>query len=180
MSGRSGTGGGATSAETRQGEAVRPAIAGDCHRIAELAAELVVALGGQRGGARLVEAVEGQVRGSERGSEAVAALLDDASTQVMAGLLDGVVVGFAVCHRDPSGQSGWRGVLDACYVEEGARGVGVGHLLLEAALAWLGTNGCRDVDGVALPGDRAAKNFYESAGFKARLLTMNYSLDGRD
>ena len=36
--------------------------------------------------------------------------------------------------------------------------------------------GCRWVDGTALPGDRGAKNFYESAGFKARLLTMHRDL----
>ena len=29
------------------------------------------------------------------------------------------------------------------------------------------TQGCGGVDGIALPGDRGAKNFYESAGFKA-------------
>jgi hypothetical protein len=33
------------------------------------------------------------------------------------------------------------------------------------------------VDGIALPGDRQAKNFYESAGFKARMLTMHRRID---
>ena len=67
-------------------------------------------------------------------------------------------------------------MLDACYVEPGARGVGLGRLLLDAAVAWLEAQGCPGVDGVALPGDRAAKSFYESAGFKARLLTMHRAL----
>jgi GNAT superfamily N-acetyltransferase len=175
MSGPSRAGGGGEPTGTRHGEAVRTATAGDGDRIAVLAAELVSALGAQRGGARLVEAVPASVQSGE----AIRALLDDPSARVLVGTLDEVVVGFAVCHRDTAGPSG-RGLLDGCYVEEEARGVGVGHLLLQAALAWLATNGCREVDGVALPGDRAAKNFYESAGFKARLLTMNRSLGGPD
>ena len=68
-------------------------------------------------------------------------------------------------------------MLDACFVEEGARAVGLGRLLLDACLSWLAAQGCDGVDGPALPGDRAAKNFYEGAGFKARLLTMYRPLD---
>ena len=68
------------------------------------------------------------------------------------------------------------GVLDACYVEPEARGVGMGRLLMEAAVAWLEEPGCAGVDGTALPGDRQAKNFFESAGFKARMLTMHRAL----
>jgi GNAT superfamily N-acetyltransferase len=69
--------------------------------------------------------------------------------------------------------AGLRGILDACFVETGARGVGVGRLLLDAVLSWVEARGAHGMDGTALPGDRAAKNFYESAGFKARLLTMH-------
>jgi GNAT superfamily N-acetyltransferase len=54
--------------------------------------------------------------------------------------------------------------------------VGLGRLLLESSVSWLEQSGCRDMDGVALPGDREAKNFYEAAGFKARLLTMHRPL----
>ena len=69
------------------------------------------------------------------------------------------------------------GVLDLCFVESGAREVGLGHLLVEHALAWFREQGCTGVDGSAHPGDRAAKNFFESAGFKARLLVMHRPLD---
>jgi hypothetical protein len=44
--------------------------------------------------------------------------------------------------------------------------------LVEAAVSWLEGQGAVGVDGTALPGDRQAKNFFESAGFKARVLTM--------
>ena len=70
-----------------------------------------------------------------------------------------------------------RGVLDLCFVEDGAREVGLGHLLVESALDWFRGHGCTGVDGTAHPGDRAAKNFFESAGFKARLLVMHRPLD---
>ena len=65
------------------------------------------------------------------------------------------------------------GHLDVCYVEPDARGVGLGRLLLDGVVGWLNGRGCVGVDGLALPGDREAKNFYEAAGFKARLLTMH-------
>ena len=53
----------------------------------------------------------------------------------------------------------------------------MGRLLLDRSLAWMAEQGCAGVDGTALPGDRGAKSFYESAGFKARLLTMHRPLD---
>jgi GNAT superfamily N-acetyltransferase len=52
----------------------------------------------------------------------------------------------------------------------------VGRLLLDRSLAWFEEHGCDGVDGTALPGDRGAKNFYESAGFRARMLTMHRDL----
>ena len=70
-----------------------------------------------------------------------------------------------------------RGVLDVCFVEPGAREGGLGQLLLEHALDWFRARRCTGVDGTALPGDRAAKQFYESAGFKARLLVMHLPLE---
>ncbi len=91
----------------------------------------------------------------------------------MAGTLDQAVTGFALCHLEDRGGHGRHGVLDACYVEPEARGVGLGRALMESLLSWLEERGCRWVDGIALPGDRGAKNFYESAGFKARMLTMH-------
>ena len=133
----------------------------------DLGRELVRDITSQRGGSLLVT---GDRLAAEVGDQPgrLDALLDDARSRVMVGTLDHVVIGFAVCHVVDDGDQARRGVLDACYVEPEARGVGVGRLLLEALLAWLEERGCDGVDGVALPGDRGAKNFYESAGFKAR------------
>jgi GNAT superfamily N-acetyltransferase len=92
------------------------------------------------------------------------------------GTLDDWVAGAALCRVVADGAAR-RGVLDLCFVEEGAREVGLGHLLLEATLDWFRAQGCTGVDGTAHPGDRTAKNFFESAGFKARLLVMHRPLD---
>jgi GNAT superfamily N-acetyltransferase len=130
---------------------------------------------GQRGGSLLIPADRGAEPGQVR--QRLAVLLADPSALVLVGTLDDVVTGFGVCHVEDQGSPEPRGVLDACYVEPGARGVGLGRLLLDASVSWLGERGCNGVDGFALPGDRGAKNFYESAGFKARLLTMHREID---
>ena len=62
-------------------------------------------------------------------------------------------------------------------METGARGVGVGTALMEAAVDWCTESGCADVDALALPGDRTTKQRLEAAGFTARLLTLSRRLD---
>ena len=48
--------------------------------------------------------------------------------------------------------------------------------MLDSLISWLGAKGCRAVDAGALPGQRETKNFFEAAGFKARLITMHKEL----
>ena len=95
----------------------------------------------------------------------------------MVGEYEGAVVGLlAVTAGDgPGGLT--NGVIECCYVETGARGVGVGTALMDAAVAWCTERGCAGVDALALPGDRTTKQRLEAAGFSARLLTLNRRLD---
>jgi GNAT superfamily N-acetyltransferase len=65
------------------------------------------------------------------------------------------------------------GRIECCYVEEGARGVGVGTALMESVVAWCTARDCGDIDALALPGDRHSKQRLEAAGFTARLLVLN-------
>jgi len=157
-------------------EAVRAAVGGDGVRLLELGRELIRDITSQRGGSLLVA---GDHLAAEVDTQPgrLDNVLDDARSRVVVGTLDRAVIGFAMCHVVDDGDQASRGVLDACYVEPEARGVGVGRLLLEALLSWLEERGCDGVDGVALPGDRGAKNFYESAGFKARMITMHRRMD---
>ncbi len=104
--------------------------------------------------------------------EGLAGLLGRHDARVLVGTIDGVVVAGAVCRTVEDLPGGRRGVFDACYVDPGARGIGLGRLLLDDALDWFRHAGCRGVEGHALPGDREAKAFFESGGFTARLLTM--------
>lgn len=66
------------------------------------------------------------------------------------------------------GDVGWM----ALWVTEAMRSRGVGRQLAHAALDWLADAGASEFDALALPGDRATKQLFESLGFKARLLVM--------
>ena len=70
------------------------------------------------------------------------------------------------------------GLIQDLYVEPEARSVGLGEMLLNDLLAFFSARGIVEVDASALPGDRATKNFFESAGFKARLLIMHRHTGG--
>jgi GNAT superfamily N-acetyltransferase len=150
---------------------MRTATHDDRSRLFELSGELVSAVTSQRGGEFLVEPLLGEPAGTGLGDRLVA-LLDRPDALVLLGTLEGVVVGLAVSVIGEARRARFAG----CFVEEGARGVGVGRLLLEGSLAWMTEHDCTGVDGLALPGDRTAKSFYESAGFKARALTMHRPL----
>jgi GNAT superfamily N-acetyltransferase len=89
---------------------------------------------------------------------------------VIVGVL-GATVATRAGHGAPSG------LVECCYVEAGARGVGVGTAMMDAAVEWCSAAGCGDVDALALPGDRATKQRLEAAGFVARLLTLSRRLD---
>lgn len=157
-------------------ESVRTATSDDRSRLLELSEALVAAVTSQRGGELLVEPSLGSPAGAEL-TERLMALLDRPDALVLLGALDEVVVGLAVSVAEEDRGGHRRGRLGGCFVEEGARGVGVGRLLLDRSLAWMAEHGCTGVDGLALPGDRTAKSFYEAAGFKARVLTMHRPLE---
>ncbi len=99
------------------------------------------------------------------------------SVATFVGCLDGEPVGVARAVVS-DGPAGGPVVVEWLYVEPATRGAGVGRALLDAAVAWGRARGCRSADVSALPGDRATKSFLEGAGFKARLLVMNRSLEG--
>jgi ribosomal protein S18 acetylase RimI-like enzyme len=154
-------------------EAVRVASTADLGRVAELAGAMTEALEARRGGDLLL----GPLRPTgDQVVDGLGALLGRPDALLLVGTLDGAAVGFAVSTVEDYDGALRRGRLAACWVEPEARGVGLGRLLLDRSMAWMVEQGCLGVDGPALPGDRAAKSFYEAAGFKARLLTMHREL----
>jgi GNAT superfamily N-acetyltransferase len=100
---------------------------------------------------------------------------ENAPARLLVGEYEGAVVGVLAVTADRGGGQR-RGRIDCCYVDEEARGVGVGTALMEAAVAWCEASGCVEVDALALPGDRATKQRLEAAGFTARLLTLSRRL----
>ncbi len=70
------------------------------------------------------------------GTAVVTALLADPERTALVGSLDEWIAGLAVLRIAGGPGDERRGVIDSCYVEPGARGVGLGHLLLEQALEW--------------------------------------------
>jgi GNAT superfamily N-acetyltransferase len=154
-------------------ESVRLATDGDAERLSELAGQMTAAAATQRGASEVV-APEWEAPIDEHLRRWLSE--GSATHRAWVGSFEGLVCGFALAHLDEGDERPRRGVLDACFVEPAARGVGLGRLLLDACLAWMAARGCAGVDGAAFPGDRTAKNFYEGAGFKARLLTMHRPL----
>jgi GNAT superfamily N-acetyltransferase len=143
-------------------EAARPAGAADRERIAELRAELFAELSAYRGGALWVR---------ERMS---AARADESAAFV--GTLDDAVVAYGIVEVVELRDGGRIGSVTELYVEPDAREVGVGETLVGVVLDWCREHGCEGVDATALPGHRAAKNFFEEHGFVSRSLTMHRAL----
>ncbi len=154
-------------------EGARPAQPAELATIAALARALRSELARIRGGDRW----QRREARPEPLEDAYAALLARDDATVLAGTIDESLVGFATVEIEELADGTSLGHVDELYVEPEARGIGVGERLLGAALEFCAARGCDGVDARALPGDREAKNFFESAGFTARALIMHRRLE---
>jgi GNAT superfamily N-acetyltransferase len=154
-------------------EACRPAQPADVARVTELARAAIDELAPMRGGA-VWKAREAR---QEPLDEGLAALLDDADARMVVATIDGVVVGYAVVRLEHLADGSVLGVVDDIFVEEGARQVGLGELMIDDLMAWCDERKCIGMDALALPGHRATKNFFEESGFTARKLVMHHSFE---
>ncbi len=154
-------------------EAAREARAADAEAIAALAAEAVAEQEDSRGGWVWARR---EVR-PKPFALSVADALTDADRNVWVGTIDDVVVGYSVVALEVLQTGELLGRIEDIYVTPGAREVSVGKALVDAAVAWCGERSCVGIDAQALPGNRETKNFFESFGFTARLITVHRSLD---
>ena len=152
------------------------AVPDDGDRCGELCRLALDSLQHVRGGALFTRRETGLVAEALLRPGGLDRLISDPGRRVLVGTVDEAVVGLAVGRIDAVGEVSL-GIIDGCYVEPGARGVGVGRALVDDLVAWFTSSGCRGVDVTALPGDRQTKNFLEGTGFKARLLTMHRALE---
>lgn len=153
-------------------ESARPARADDAPRVVELALGLRAELGTFRGGDLWARSQERPLRDAA----SFDALCRDPAVSVIVGCLDHAVVGYALTRLEELPDGTRLGVIAEIYVEPDARSVGVGESMVELALQWCARHACLGVDATALPGHRAAKNFFEAHGFVARSLTMHRPL----
>ncbi len=153
-------------------EAARLATPADLARLAELARAVISELAPTRGGAvwRAREARPEPV------DETLGALLDDPDGRLLAGTIDGVIIGYAAAHIEQLADGSRLGIVDDIFVEEEGRGVGLGEAMLDDLVAWCTERGCFGMDAMALPGHRVTKNFFKEAGFTARKLIVHHSL----
>lgn len=160
----------------RLDEAARVATEDDTGRIVALARSAHAELSAQRGGG-VWSRRDARVEPIDSGiAAAIAESAGGGSGLVAAGTIDDVVVGYAVVRDEVVADGGHLGVVEDLYVEPGARGVGVGEALMNLIVDWAGEHGCFGIDSIALPGDRATKNFFESFGLVARAITVHRSL----
>ena len=145
----------------------------DVPRLAELNRAVIDELAPMRGGA-VWKAREARAEPIERGLEE---LLDDADARMVVATIDGVVVGYAVVRLEHLADGSVLGVIDDIFVEEGARAVGLGELMIGDLMAWCDERKCLGMDAMALPGHRATKNFFEESGFTARQLIMHHRFE---
>jgi GNAT superfamily N-acetyltransferase len=150
----------------------RRAGAPDVARIVELAALMRAELSSMKGG----DVWLARDAWPEPLDEAYRALVAHDDARVVVGTYAEAVLGFGavVVERVRSGAS--LGVITDLFVEPDAREVGVGERIIDDLVAFCAERDCIGIDASALPGHRAAKNFFEEHHFTARLLTMHHRL----
>lgn len=144
-------------------DAARSARAADRERIDELRALFFTELRAYRGGDLWVRERMSAARPDESGA--------------FVGTLDDVVVGYGIVEVLELRDGGRVGKVTELFVEPEAREVGVGEALVGVLVDWCRDHRCDGIDATALPGHRAAKNFFEEQGFVARSLTMYRGLE---
>lgn len=155
-------------------EASRPARAADVEAVVDLAGAAVAELLRERGGPLWARREARDTLTPE--SLAVLVAADD--VHVVVGTIDDTVVGFAILEFEALRDGSLLGRLREIYVDPAARGVGVGEAMIRDVVVACAERGCAGIDALALPGQRATKNFFEASGFTARSLVMHRSLDG--
>ena len=147
-------------------EGVRPAELDDLGDLVRLAAEAVTEMRAQRGGEMWARTIGRRPPFEEGLMEAIT----DPDVLVLAGTVEGSVVGYALARLEPLADGTTVVMIEDLFTEAGARTVGVGEAMLGAIVEWGTQRGAVGVDAVVLPGARESKNFFESFGLAVLFL----------
>ena len=109
----------------------------------------------------------------------MAQALADQSSVVAVGMVDGAPVAYGLMVVIEAADGSTHAVIEELFVEPEARSVGVGESLAELLLGIATERGAIGVDALALPGDRATKNFFESRGMVARASIVHRGVGDR-
>jgi GNAT superfamily N-acetyltransferase len=150
----------------------RAATAADLPIVVQLVTDGSATVATERGGAVFLQKEMLAVPLAEH----LAALLSDPTGFVGVGVLEDVTLGSALAKVEALRDGTLLARLEFLWVEPEAREVGLGEELLDLVKQWAQEVGATRLDAYALPGNRAAKNFLEGAGFSARLIVMHRML----
>lgn len=147
-------------------------MSGDVAELASIAAAGRARLPDQRGGDHWLrrEALD------EPLTDTIASFVDRSDAAAFVAEIDTVPLGLLLIEESDD-RGGRVGVVRELYVLPDARGVGLGEHMMNLAVDWAREHGCESVDSMALPGDRATKNFFETFGLKARAIVVNRRLN---
>ena len=152
--------------------AARPAEAADLPVVVELHESAVDEAVDKRGG---VMWSRRESRPPPHADHFAAAQADDACLLAV-GTIDDTVVGYALVGVVALHDGATVGDLTDLFVMPEARGVGLGEAVMDLVTQWCREQGCIGIDSLALPGDRATKNFFETFGLVARALRVHRPL----
>lgn len=159
-------------------EGARFAAAHDLGAITDLARAAVEELAVLRGGsvwqrqlARREPIDEGLATDLEASPEAGALIV---------GTVGGTIVGYGASRLETLADGTTLSVVGDLYVDPDARGIGVGEAMMDLLVAHATDAGAVGIDSLALPGDRATKNFFETFGLKARAIIVHRTLGAPD
>lgn len=153
-------------------ERARRATPADLDHVAALAEAALDELEPTRGGSVWIRR-EARPRPAR---PSLAAAIDDPEQLVLVGCIDDAVVGYAAARVEPLRDGSHLAVVDDLFTDAGARGVGVGEAMMDQIVDWAVEQGCVGIDALALPGNRATKNFFETFGLVARAIVVHRPL----
>jgi len=160
-------------------ESARLATVDDIGAMEAIAERQRAAIEGERGASLFLRREAGAWPDRAR----LAAAIAGEGGAAVVGCYDDVVFGYGLTQFETLLDGSRLAALTDFVVDAEIRGSGIGEAMMNLVVDLARDQGCVGIDAKALPGDRSTKNFFESFGLKARLLTVHRALpplDGDD